>query len=118
MIRKKSGKSGNLTPCWQWTPCDSLRPIGEFWVAGKLTRNKDMVIRSFKKCGITTNVDGTENHEVNIRGVDWYIMPLPEAEFHLETSGDNDDETDSDTEDENGEYEMEEHCDISEHSSN
>ena len=54
-----------------------------------------MVIRSFKKCGITTNVDGTENHEVDIRGLDGYIMPLPEEEFHLET--------DSDSEDENGE---------------
>ena len=73
-------------------------------------QNKDMVIRSFKKCGITTNVDGIENHEVNIRGLDGYIMPLPEEEFHLET--------DSDSEDENGEYEMEEDGDISEHSSN
>ena len=48
-----------------------------------------------KNCGITTNIDGTENREVNIRGLDGYIIPLPEEEFHLETSKDYDDETDS-----------------------
>ena len=44
-------------------------------------------------------------------------MPLHEEEFHLEISEDHEDETDSNTEDENGRYEMEEDGDISEHSS-
>ena len=41
------------------------------WVATaweKVMQDKEMVIRSFKKCGITTNVDGSENDKVKIRG--------------------------------------------------
>ena len=46
-------------------------------------QDKEMVIRSFKKCGITTNIEGSENNKVNIRGLEGYIMPLPEEEYHL-----------------------------------
>ena len=35
-------------------------------------QNKEMVIRLLKKCGITTNADGTENSEVNIWELDEY----------------------------------------------
>ena len=45
-----------------------------------------MVIRSFKKCGITTDTDGFEDDQVNIRGLEGYKLPLPEEEYHLETS--------------------------------
>lgn len=51
-----------------------------------------MVIRSFVKCGITTNVDGSEDDQVNIRELEGYKMPLPEEEFHLETSSEEDDD--------------------------
>ena len=59
------------------------------WVANaweKLYKNKEMIIRSFVKCGITNKIDGSEDDEVSIRGLEGYIMPLPEEEFHLQTS--------------------------------
>ena len=45
-----------------------------------------MIICSFKKCGITTNVDGLENSHVNILGLEDYVMLAQEKEFHLETT--------------------------------
>ena len=36
---------------------------------------KDLIIRSFKKCGITTNVDGSEIIQVNIWWLEDYVMP-------------------------------------------
>ena len=64
--------------------------VGNAWE--KLYENKDMIIRSFVKCGITSNVDGSEDDQVNIRGLEGYKMPLPEEEFHLETSSEEDDD--------------------------
>ena len=63
------------------------------WVANaweKLCKNKEMIIRSFVKCGITNKLDGSEDDEVSIRGLEGYIMPLPE-EFHLQTSSEEED---------------------------
>ena len=51
-----------------------------------------MIIRSFVKCGITSNVDGSEDDQMNIRGLEGYKMPLPEEEFHLVTSSEEDDD--------------------------
>lgn len=65
------------------------------WVANawqKVSENKDMIIRSFVKCGITCKLDGSEDDQVNIRGLESYTMPLPEEEFHLESSDEDDDE--------------------------
>ena len=62
------------------------------WVAEpweKIKTNKEMIIRTFTKCGITTNEEGSENHLVHIEGIS-YVMPQPEGEFHLETSSDED----------------------------
>ena len=64
------------------------------WVAikwEKVMQDKETVIRSFKKCGITTNVDGSENDKVKIRGLEGYIMPLPEEEYHLESEDEDED---------------------------
>ncbi len=49
--------------------------VGNAWE--KLSENKDMIIRSFVKCGITSNVDGSEDDQVNIKGLEDYKMPLP-----------------------------------------
>ena len=57
--------------------------VAEAWE--KIKTNKEMIIRAFTKCGITTNEDGSENHLVNIEGIS-YVMPQLEEEFHLETS--------------------------------
>lgn len=51
-----------------------------------------MVIHSFVKCGITNKLDGSEDDQVNIRGLEGYKMPLPEDEFHLETSSEEEDQ--------------------------
>ena len=58
--------------------------VGNAWE--KLSENKDMIIRSFVKCGITNNLDGSEDDQVNIRGLEDYKMPLPEEEYHLQMS--------------------------------
>ena len=42
---------------------------------------------------MSNNVDGSENHLVNIRGLEDYQMPMPESEFHLR-SDTNDDDSD------------------------
>ena len=47
-----------------------------------------MIIRSFVKCGLSNKLDGSEDHMVNIRGVEGYVMPKPESEFHLESDSD------------------------------
>lgn len=65
------------------------------WVANaweKVTASKECVIRSFVKCGLTNNLDGTEDKQINIRGIDDYTMPQPEEEFHLETSSEEEDD--------------------------
>ena len=53
-------------------------------------QNKEMDIRLFKKCGVTTSVDGTENNEANIWGLDGYIMQLLEEKYHMESEDEDD----------------------------
>ena len=36
---------------------------------------KDSIIRSFKECGLSVALDGSENDEVNIEGLPEYQMP-------------------------------------------
>ena len=36
---------------------------------------KDSIIRSFKKCGLSVALDGSENDEANIEGLPEYQMP-------------------------------------------
>ena len=42
-----------------------------------------MTVRAFKKCGTTTEEDGSENHLVHIVGINY--KPQPEEEFHHKT---------------------------------
>ena len=39
-----------------------------------------------KMYSIATNVNGSENSQVNIRGLEDYVMPVPEEECYLESS--------------------------------
>ena len=100
----------NLKDCVEGKPTASKKRIlTTKWVAiawEKVMQDKEMVIRSFKKCGITTNVDGSENDKVKIPGLEGYIMPLPEEEFHLE-SEDEDDESDGNEMDEDEDEDLE-----------
>ena len=60
-----------------------------------------MIIHAFKKCGITTNVDGSENCQVNIRGLEDYVMPVPEEGVTRAESEDEECVTDKDNNDNN-----------------
>ena len=44
--------------------------VGEAW--SKVGKMKDSIIRSFKKCGLSVVLDGSENDEVNIEGLPEY----------------------------------------------
>ena len=58
--------------------------VGNTWET--IFQSKDMIIRSFKKCSITTNIDDSENSQVNICILEDYVTFAPDKEFHLETS--------------------------------
>ena len=53
-----------------------------------------MVKRSFKKCGINVNIDGSENALVHLKGISEYMMPEADEEFHVDTSTDENDTSD------------------------
>ena len=55
-----------------------------------IKEEKEMIIRSFVKCGLSNKLDGSEDHMVNIRGIEGYVMPKPENEFHLDSDSDSD----------------------------
>ena len=48
--------------------------VGEAW--SKVGKMKDSITLSFKKCGLSVALDGSENDEVNIEGLPEYQMPL------------------------------------------
>ena len=73
---------------------------------------KDSIIRSFKKCGLSVALDGSENDEVNIEILPEYQMPSASAfvqdnEYVL----DDDDESEKEDEDK-GNTENEEEFEI------
>ena len=53
-----------------------------------------MVKRSFKKCRINVNIDGSENALVHLEGISEYVMPEADEEFHVDTSTDENDTSD------------------------
>lgn len=46
--------------------------MGEAWE--ELSSKKDMVIRSFRKCGISLPIDGSKDEEINIDGLENYVV--------------------------------------------
>ena len=56
-----------------------------------------MTRHSFLKCGLSNALNGSEDHEVNIKGIDGYTMPEPESEFRM-VSGSESEEADFETE--------------------
>ena len=44
--------------------------VGDTWE--ELARNKEMVIRNFKKCGISVADDGSEDSEIHLEGLEDY----------------------------------------------
>ena len=64
--------------------------VGEAWE--EVCAKPEMIIRSFRKCGISVAVDGSEDEVININGVDDYTVGSIESS----------DDDDIDTNDENG----------------
>lgn len=56
--------------------------------------SRSSVVRRFEKCGLSTNVDGCENHEVCIEKIPDYQMPLDDDEFSKECTLDGNVESD------------------------
>mgnify|MGYP001799245490 FL=1 len=72
-------------------------------------QKKDIIVRSFKKCGISLAVDGSENSAVNIEGIPNYQMPAANddsvMDFRLES-----DESDVDKDDDEDKFETSVDC--------
>ena len=65
------------------------------WVAKgweKVSRNKEIIKRSFAKCGISGNLDGTDDNDINIEGTPDYKLPQPDREFGMDDSCDEEDD--------------------------
>ena len=46
--------------------------VGMAWV--QVSQKKEMIQRAFKKCGISVPIDGSGDAEINIRGLEGYIV--------------------------------------------
>lgn len=49
-----------------------------------MSKKEDMIGRSFKKCGITLVLDGSENVNLNVEGLADYKMPSVEEAYELQ----------------------------------
>ena len=69
----------NLTLCTEGKiPATERRVLLTRWVGNTwdhICSNREMVKRSFKKCGINVNIDGSENALVHLEGISEYVMP-------------------------------------------
>ena len=44
--------------------------VGQAWE--EVSADKEMIVRSFKKCGIALAIDGSEDEDINIQGIHGY----------------------------------------------
>ena len=58
----------------------------------KVLQNKEIIKRSFVKCGISHKLDGTEGNDINIEGILDYKLPQPDREFKMDDSSDEEDD--------------------------
>ena len=54
----------------------STKLVGDAWESVK--KQKDLIKHSFKKCGLSKNLDRSEDALINIKNIVGYKMPLPE----------------------------------------
>lgn len=84
--------NGNLTLYTQGKiPASEQRVVLTRWVGDAwdhICSNTEKVERSFKKCGVNVNIDGSENALVHLEGISEYVMPEGDEEFHVDTSTD------------------------------
>ena len=65
-------------------PVSERRVLTTKWVAEgweKALQNKEIIKRSFVKCAISHNVDGTEDNDISIKGIPDYKLPQLDREF-------------------------------------
>ena len=65
------------------------------WVAEgweRVSRNKEIIKRSFVKCRISHNLNGTKDNDINIEGIPDYKLPQPDREFEMDDSSDKEDD--------------------------
>ena len=66
-----------------WDSCFSNQPTtgsnGKLLLAGI---HRGSVVRGFKKCGLSTIVDGSKSQEVHIKKIPDYQMPLDDDKFN------------------------------------
>ena len=67
--------------------------IGQAWE--EVSTNKDAVVRGFKKCGISLAINGAEDDEINIDGIENDKVESDDDPFA--TSDDSDSSTDNDS---------------------
>ena len=46
--------------------------VGQAW--DEVSAKKEMVVSSFKKCGISVAIDGSEDSEIHIKGLEDYVV--------------------------------------------
>ena len=76
----------------------SRRVLFTTWVGAaweEVSRNQEMVVRSFEKVGITVPIDGSGDHNINIHGLENYSV---------EESSSEDEDPFADSDEEEGEY--------------
>ena len=69
------------------------------WVGKACTEvgsNCDMVVRSFKKCGISLILDVSENREIHIESIEEYKLPTANEITEFETDSESEIEDDED----------------------
>ena len=69
--------------------------VGKAWT--EVCSNRDMVVRSFKKCGISLSLDGSENGEIHIESIKEYELPTDNeiTEFELDSESEVEDDEDN-----------------------
>ena len=69
--------------------------VGKAWT--KVGSNRDMVVRTFKKCGISLSLDGSENGEIHIESIEEYELPTASkiTEFELDSESEIEDDEDN-----------------------
>ena len=76
-------------------PVSERRVLTTKWVAEdseKVSQNKEIIKRSFVKCGISHNLDGKEDNDINIEGIPDYKLPQPDREFEMDDSDNEEDD--------------------------
>ena len=70
-----------------------------------------MIVRSFKKCGISLSLNGSKNGEIHIENIEEYELPIANeiTEFELDSE--------SEIEDDEGNFEVTDGCSSSKNES-